>query len=222
MMDNRLIHIYKQLDETCTIVGYHGTTKELAHRILREGFKPANPRDIVKEAYAFCGVAWEHRRMLPKWMRDNIEREVRTRITVEKYTGMSFGPYGVAKRWAGKGGEVFHETVRQLRMYLYIHKNLAFIRSEADYEAWVTPAFASSRRWYTNAGKPVIIEALIKVSDGQCRRIKRIIRGYLSMVRRGEWTMREVLADWDHTYQDWKTHTKDDVLEIIDVHYVRE
>lgn len=211
---SELLEILKLLKEKQVIIGYHGTTVEQAQKILSEGFKLANVRDIIKEAYEITGIGWKTRKKLPSWARRSIESEIKARI-FEKYFRISFGPYGVASRWAGKGGEILHETVRNINVIKAFWKT-DHPKTQQEFEAWISghriDSPVSTRYFYQNLGEPIILKAYIQLSQ---KRAEHLIITLESMLK---WAEEDKDFDpwsaWNENYQDW---TVDDPKKILHI-----
>lgn len=196
------------LKDSNILITYHGTTQEQANKILREGFKTPNLFEILLEAYRVTGLTREVRKSLPIWALEYItSAEIIPRLVREHYTTISFAPHGVASRWAGWGGEVLHETVREINLVLGFMKSQFHPKTEAVFEEYLQTV--NIRDFYINLGQPVVLKAWVKYPDKRSKRIQREIKNLLE-----EFPLEEAWHYWNFTYRDDKIRDPSQVLKV--------
>jgi hypothetical protein len=172
---------FKRLGEKVAsgrIPAFHGTTLETVGKIADEGFKGASFQNILKETYNKFGVPWETRKKIPKVIRNYIEGDARQRIIGNEGGVISFAPTrNVAERWAGKGGEVAHETWQRLSEWFRA------VEKKTTPEQFLNEPFGSKIP-YQDLGHPTVIKAEIPLSPRQQNYMKYHLKG-------PEWGLKE-------------------------------
>lgn len=201
----KLLHLLKNHK---AIIGYHGTTVELAEEILAKGFRLPPISEIIKNAYQACGIDWATRNKFPKWAREYMEHEGRHRIAIEKYKSISFAPKEVSRRWAGWGGEVLHEMVRNIEVIkAFWATNLP--KTEAIFDTWTETQKLAS--FYRHIGEPAILKALIVLKPEQAENFAHQIETII------KWSKEDNLDPfkiWDNDYKDYKVYDPKQILSV--------
>jgi len=206
--ESELEKLHHLLQEHDAIIGYHGTTVELAKEILTKGFRLPPLSQILKDSYQVCRIPWTTRNKFPRWARDFMEHEARHRIAIEKYSSISFAPKEVARRWAGWGGEVLHEVVRNIEVIKAFWAT-ELPKTEAAFDAWYETQNAS--KFYRNVGDPAIIKALLQLTPRQAKAFKLNLEHLLKWAKEMGNKL-DAFQIWDHEYKDYKVF---DLKQII-------
>jgi len=181
------------------ILAYHGTTTEIYKKIKKKGFKLPDFGSIIRQAYLVAGISWEERKKIPRKVREWIESDAKERIHhPDTYMNLSFAPtYEVASRWAGKGGEVLHETEHRIRMVLETMKYGARTTNEIFKVMDELPEKID----YKDLGEPIIIEVLLELDSFQQKKLLYEVKSYKDSLMEGE-DPDDLLNSWKETYRD--------------------
>lgn len=178
------------------IPAFHGTTLETTEKIAKEGLKGVKFQDVLKETYNSFGVPWETRKQIPKEVRKFIEGDARQRIMGKEGGVLSFAPTrAVAERWAGKGGEVAHETWKRLSEWI-----TAKVKGLSG-EQFLDAPSSLYRVPYRNLGAPAVLKAEIPLSSQQQKQMQWIVRAMQKGIEEGD-KPKNVLRSFFEIYHD--------------------
>jgi len=206
MMANKYVEGLKKRIISGRIPAYHGTTEERAKEIVEKGFRGFSPGTELKDAYQKAGIPWETRKQIPKKIRDIIEMDARGRNY--ELGQVSFAPTrNVAERWAGHGGEVTHETYKQISEWLTAKSKGMGVEDYLNYTG-------KPLTKYKQLGKPDVIKAEIPLSDRQKIFMQHHLRQIEQAIEEG-YPPKEVMKSYLENYVDLKQPK--DVLDQIKV-----
>lgn len=201
------IELQRSLNEDHILISYHGTTREQAELILKEGFRPPNLFKILMEAYHITGLTREVRRSLPRWALEYIANSEVVPRLFQSYHQISFAPHGVASRWAGWRGEVLHETVRNINLIKAFMASNNYPKDEDGYDEWIETV--NIRDFYQNLGEPVVLRAWIQLDP---QRADRIARELHHLVR--DLGLEDAWTSWNFAYRDDRVSDPSRILKI--------
>jgi len=129
-------------------------------------------------------------------------------ILLEQYSHIAFAPHGVASRWAGWGGEVMHEVVRNINVIKAFWKT-NYPKTEKYFDIWLEDQSMAS--FYQNLGEPVVLKAYIQLNQ---KKADYYIR-YLGKLF--DWQRQEgsnAWLNWNYTFQEFYVHDPNNILAI--------
>jgi len=208
---SELVELLQSLKTANVLITYHGTTKEQAERILQHGFQAPNLFQILMDAYQYAGLDRDARRQLPKWAREFIVSDISGRF-FETYNAISFAPHGVASRWAGWGGEVFHELMRNIDVIKAFMQS-EYPKTEEGFDTWSETINYGS--FYRNFGTPVVLKVWIQLTPEKAARIatdiEQLFRTYGADPPP---TIEDAWQIWNFSYRDDKVSDLSQIIKV--------